>query len=104
MMNFLYQLAEVGRITVGAGDDQNKVDLPKLSADSALHTILTTVYTVAGIICVLVIIAAGFMYVTSAGNAAAVKKAKDAIFGAVIGIIIIMLAFAITAFITGRIG
>ena len=64
--------------------------------------ILTPIYTWAGIIAIIIIIVAGFYYVTSGGNAANVKKAKDAITGAVIGLVIIMLAFVITQFVIGR--
>jgi hypothetical protein len=44
------------------------------------------------------------MYVLSAGDSSKVKKAKDAIMGAVIGLIFILLAYTITAFVMGRIG
>lgn len=95
-MEFLKKFAQDGRL------DLNQVNVPTITPDSAIQTILTTVYTWAGIICVIIIIVAGFLYVTSAGNAATVKKAKDAITGAVIGLIFVMLAFAITAFVIGR--
>ncbi len=95
-MEFLNKFAQDGRL------DLNQVNVPTITPDSAIQTILTTVYTWAGIICVIIIIVAGFLYVTSAGNAATVKKAKDAITGAVIGLIFVMLAFAITAFVIGR--
>lgn len=95
-MEFLKKFAQDGRL------DLNQVNVPTITPDSAIQTILTTVYTWAGIICVMIIIVAGFLYVTSAGNAATVKKAKDAITGAVIGLIFVMLAFAITAFVIGR--
>lgn len=72
------------------------------SADSVVTSILNTAYFWAGIICVLIIIAAGFLYVTSSGNATNVKRAKDAIIGAVIGLVVIILAFTITQFIVGR--
>ena len=77
-------------------------NLPTADAQSSLQGILDTVYFWAGIVCVLVIIIAAFYYVTSAGNAASVQKAKNAILGAIIGLIITVSAFAITAFVTGR--
>jgi hypothetical protein len=95
-MKTLQYIAETTRL------DMNQVDVPRVDANSALQSILTTTYFWAGIVCVLVIIVAGFFYVTSAGNAATIKKAKDAILGAVIGLVVIMMAFAITAFVIGR--
>lgn len=95
-MDFLYKFAQDGRL------DLNQVKVPTVTPESAVQTVLSTVYLWAGIICVIIIIVAGFLYVTSAGNAASIKKAKDAILGAVIGLIMTILAFAITVFVIGR--
>lgn len=72
------------------------------NADSALGGLLTVVYSVAGIICVLIIVIAGYFYVVSNGNPSEVKKAKDAIMGAVIGLVVVLMAFVITQFVLGR--
>lgn len=82
--------------------DPGKVHIPMIDANSALHGLLNAAYTWAGVICVLVIIVAGYFYVTSSGDAARVKKAKEAIFGAVIGLVLILMAFAITTFVIRR--
>lgn len=95
-MDMIFRLVAANKINPDA------VNIPRVSPDAALQSILTTVYFWAGIVCVLVIIVAGFFYVTSAGNAATIKKAKDALLGAVIGLIVVMMAFAITAFVIGR--
>lgn len=87
-----------GATRINPGD----VGVPTVDANSAIANILNTIYAWAGIVAVLVIIIAGFMYVTSAGNAATVKKAKDAILGAVIGLVVVIMAFAITTFVLGR--
>jgi len=75
---------------------------PTTNANTAVTNILGIVYTWTGIICVIVIIVAGYLYVTSAGNASQTKRAKDAILGAVIGLVVIMLAFVITQYVLGR--
>jgi hypothetical protein len=82
----------------------NEVGIPtSVKGDlSTLDGILSAVYTVAGIICIIVIVVAGYMYTTSAGNASSVTKAKNAILFAVIGLVVIIIAFGITRFITGR--
>lgn len=66
-----------------------------------MTNILNPVYFWAGVIAVIVIVAAGFYYTTSNGNSAQVARAKNAILGAVVGLIVILAAFAITSFITG---
>jgi len=51
-----------------------------------------------GTICVVLMLYAGFMWMTAAGNEENVKKAQDIIKYAVIGLIIILSAYAITRF------
>lgn len=48
------------------------------------------------------IIFGGFRYVTSSGDASGIKKAKDTIVNAVIGLILAMLAFGIVRYISGQ--
>lgn len=71
--------------------------------EGALADIMTMVYTWAGIIGVLIIVIAGLLFVTARGDAAQMKRAKDALRGAVIGLIVVMVAFAITRFVIGGI-
>lgn len=55
-----------------------------------------------GAIAVIVIIFGGLRYVTSTGDAARVKQAKDTILYGVIGLVIAILAFAIVNFVTSQ--
>ncbi|MDB5168028.1 MAG: hypothetical protein JWO55_286 [Candidatus Saccharibacteria bacterium] len=97
-MNILRILAEDVKISpVDIG-----ITNPVRNANDALLNILNTAYLWAGIVCIIIIIIAGYFYVTSNGNAATIKRGKDAIAGAVIGIIVIILAFTITQFVIGR--
>lgn len=98
MMSLLSLFAVSGKIDpkdIGITD-------PVKNADTLVSNFLVPVYTWAGIVCVVVIIIAGYFYVTSSGNASSVTRAKDAIFGAVIGLIVILAAFIITQFVIGR--
>jgi hypothetical protein len=70
--------------------------------DQAVSDILNAVYLVAGITCVIVIVIAGFMFTTASGDAALIKKAREMVIGAVIGLIVVLLAFVITGFVLGR--
>lgn len=78
-----------------------QLGIPKTSSNGTFTGLLDAAYWAAAVIAVIVIIVAGFMYVTSGGDAAKVVKAKNTILYAVIGLVIIILAFAITGFITG---
>lgn len=57
-----------------------------------------------GVVFVVLMIYAGFLYMTAQGNEDQVTKAKDLIKNAVIGMVIISLAYAITTFVIGSIG
>lgn len=75
---------------------------PVKNADSALANGLNAVYTWAGIICVLIIVIAGYFFITAGGNPSQIKRAREAIIGASVGIIVILMAFTITQFVLGR--
>lgn len=77
-------------------------NIPRLGADDLFANGLNLIYFVAGIVAVIVIVAAGFMYATSGGNAANITKAKNALMYAVIGLVVVALAFVITQFVIGR--
>lgn len=84
--------------TISASD----VGIPVRAANAtSMVAILNTVYWVAGVVGVIVIIIAGFLYVTSTGDPSKTKRAKDAILYAVVGLVIIVLAFTITQIVLG---
>ena len=62
-------------------------------------TIINNALAILGTACVIVIIIGGVNYMTSSGDAGKVKKAKDTILYGAIGLIICVLAFAITNFV-----
>ena len=80
-----------------------------LSGSSSLRDsvvgILNGVIGVLGLVAVVVMIIGGVNYMTSAGDAGKVKKAKDTILYGLIGLIVCILAFALVNFvITNLIG
>lgn len=95
-MNFLYYLAAAVDLPA------NDINIPKLDANSVLNGVLNTIYVAAGIIAVVAIILGGYRYVVSSGDATSITKAKNMILYAVIGLIVIIAAFAVTWFVIGR--
>jgi len=93
-MNLIQLLAVAVKLDPG--------DIPTNSANDVLAGGLGLAYTAAGIVAVIVIILAGFKYVTAAGDSAAIAKAKNTILYAVVGLVVIILAFAVTWFVIGR--
>lgn len=77
----------------------NEVQPGGPSLVDSITGIINGVIAVLGIVAVVVIIMGGISYMTSSGDAAKVKKAKDTILYGVIGLIIVVLAFAIVNFV-----
>lgn len=102
MKEVLYQFA--AKIPVNDSGNPDTINIPKIGAESAVQSILYTVYIWAGIVAVLVIVIAGFIFVLSRGDAQQITKARNAIIGASVGLIVILFAFAITRFILGNVG
>jgi lysylphosphatidylglycerol synthetase-like protein (DUF2156 family) len=79
--------------------DPGDIGIIEIEANLLVSNILNTIYLVAGVIAVAVIIYAGIIYVTSAGDSASITKAKNTILYAVVGLVVIIMAFAITWFV-----
>lgn len=94
MKQVITQFAE----KINAGE----VGIPTGSGESLLTNGLNLVYFLAGAVAVIVIIVAGIMYVISSGDAGKVAKAKNLLTYSIVGLIIVLSAFAITNFVIGR--
>lgn len=70
-----------------------------LGPSGILTVIINTAIGLVGIVATIMLIIGGFRYATSAGNEKAVTAAKQQIMYAIIGIIIVLIAFAITSFV-----
>lgn len=70
--------------------------------DVTIGIIIKTLLSLVGTIFLLLTIYAGILWMTARGNEESVTKAKEIIQAAVIGLVITMAAYAITAFITGK--
>ena len=67
--------------------------------DDSITIILNNIILVSGLIAVVFIVVGGIQYMTSSGDATKVKKGKDTILYACIGLAICVLAFAIVNFV-----
>lgn len=80
----------------GACEDENKIE----SVWGWAGTVATWLLIIVGIICVFFIIWGGIRYATSGGDAEKVKKAKNTILYALIGLAVAILAGVITSILT----
>jgi hypothetical protein len=62
---------------------------------------LTIVFGIAGGAAFIIVAYAGFMYATSQGDPEKLAKAKNAIIYALIGLVVTLMAYTITAFVLG---
>ena len=75
-------------------------DDPNIGLYDKIAAIINIALGFVGIIAVILIIYAGFKWITAGGNEEQVKSSRDIIRNAVIGIGIVMLAYVITNFVT----
>ena len=64
-----------------------------------ISTIITTVLSLMGVIFLILAIYSGFKWMTAAGNEEAVEKAKGTLVNAIIGIVVVLAAYAISKFV-----
>ncbi len=95
MENLPIQFAKQEINQVGDDGDNNLIN--------DITSILNAIIAILGIVCVVVMIIGGVNYMTSTGDAAKVKKAKDTILYGLIGLIICALAFALVNFVISNI-
>lgn len=76
--------------------DPGEVDVKKIETKDIVAGTLNAAYAIAAVIAVIVIIAAGLMYITSDGDPGKTSTAKNAIIYALIGLVIVGSAFIIT--------
>lgn len=96
-MNFVSLLSEAA-----AKIDPGKVGLPVVDANKVISGGLNLFYFSAGAVAVIVIILAGYTFSTAVYDQAKITQAKNAILYAVVGLIVIIVAFTVTQFIMGR--
>jgi hypothetical protein len=89
-------------VTLVGGDSGSTVNIPSTPDNQVLHNALNIAYSLGGTVAVIIIIIGGIMYATSGGESAGLTKAKNMILYAVVGLVVILVAFAITNFVIAR--
>lgn len=82
-------------------DIGGQVGLGTADLKATIVNIIAWVLGIVALIAVVMIIIGGFMWLTSGGNEEKIEKAKKTISSAVIGLIIVILAWAIVIFVAG---
>lgn len=80
-------------------DDLNLSDAPKSLGGKEIANLLNIVYLVAGMVAVGAMIYSGVKYTTANGESDKIQSAKNIMFYGVIGLVVIIMATAITTFV-----
>lgn len=88
-----YQTNELALTLWGSGGAFNQ--------NALIGKIISWVLIIAGIVAFFYLVYAGFTYLTAGGNPEAAKKGQQGIINAIIGIVIIVLSWAIIRFVAG---
>ncbi len=88
-----------------AGDvyDENPLGTPVNSMQDIIILVINTVLGLLGVIFLIIIIYAGFLWMTAGGNDDQVGKAKKWLVNGIIGVVIIVGAYAISYFVLNAI-
>lgn len=78
------------------------LDSPATADSGTLQGALNLIYFIAGIVCVIIIVIGGIRYTASQGDAGGIQSAKNTIIYAVVGLIVILAAAAVTQLIFER--
>jgi membrane-associated PAP2 superfamily phosphatase len=91
--------SQLGMDKVGSayGEDQNPIDIRY-----RVVKIINIVVSIIGILLVILMVYAGFLWMTASGNEDQISKAKKIMANAAVGLVIVFLSWSITYFILKR--
>ncbi len=87
--------------TLGSSSDCTSGADEKLSG--TINTVINTLSVIIGIVAVVMIIMAGFRYITAAGDTNNIGSAKNTLIYAIVGLIVVALAQTIVKFVLSRV-
>jgi len=90
--------------TVAGGGGYEIVNSAKTGTETIIATIITAALSFLGVIFLILMIYGGFMWMTASGNDEQVKKSVQLITAAIIGLIIVVSAYAISFFVMSKMG
>lgn len=89
-------------LDIVAGEAEYDTDVS--NPEQIISPVITAILSLMGVIFLILMIYGGFLWMTARGNEEQVKKAKDLITAAIVGLIIIISAYAISYFVVSKLG
>jgi len=84
---------------LGVGGFANELDLGNATLPATIASIINVALSLLGIVAVVIILIAGFKYMTAGGNDEKTGEARKLMFAGIIGLAIILSAWAIAKFV-----
>lgn len=92
-----------GGIGAGAASARSNEQPEEIAGDNGMFKKITDVLLfIVGAVAVIMLIVGGIRYVTSGGNQQAVSDAKNTILYAIVGIVVVLLAYAVVNFVVSQ--
>lgn len=76
----------------------------KTDVGTVMGTVIATALSLVGIIFLALMVYAGYLWMTARGESSQIEKAQEIIKASLIGIVIVLSAYAITAFVMSKFG
>ena len=86
---------------LGLNEFGSQTQLGTKPLTETIASIINVAMGLLGMVVVILILAGGFMWMTAAGSEEKITKAKSLIFGGIIGLAIILSAYAVAQFVVG---
>jgi hypothetical protein len=83
---------------------ESACNLPQPDTTNTIPTILNIVFAMAASIAVLMVVIGGFRYIVAHGDPGQTASAKNSILYAIVGLVVVMAAYAIVAFVVKGVG
>ena len=103
VQNFALAAGPLGKATDNLGNALKNTGLES-NLELSIGTVVNGLLSLVGTIFLVLTVWAGIMWMTAQGNEEKVAKAKSIVTQATIGLVLVMAAYAITAFVTGKLG
>ena len=79
------------------------INIPTATGNDIVSGVLNAVYFITGMAAVVMILIGSYKYITASGDPKKAQSAMQTIIFAVVGLVIIISAFAITSFVIGKV-
>ena len=96
--HFAIAASTPSNITKGVTDFGNNLDLGKKDLKDSVAGVINIALGLLGLIAVVLVVIGGFIWMTAAGNEEKIETAKNLLFAALIGLVIIVTAWSIANF------